>query len=582
MHLVRLLCLLALFSLVGYSFAQNDAVVRNADFAAMRNELADLRKTHANQKQLDELWRQSQNIAEMNDRCGNISLTDVLDPECSKFYRDQLPQFEEDFMRVTGEIRLSVMSPNLSGYKQRVESLKACSQALSQFFLGSEQLIGLKMNRDLGLEPLNNDGTELEVSYDFTLSYDKRRLRTLKNLAEMWVSVCGDVVLNPETKELAPLFVNNLNAINDSIALNTDLDVKMRFVGYKVVFSSTGRKYGQYYLGGKELFSSGRDFGSYLIIDLDPSHGGIVENLVKSQDFSGRKKIWISYSGYTFEELEGHMVWGTRYGSYDDEPESSSSSYVSMFAHVRSSSSSSNYSYNTYSTYNSYDYDSQEVESSDSGYESESDSEESEDESGSEESISASIDESDDSTPLNVKLRPSMMLGINLSTGGTADNAAIEKYPALAGDSVTYVHGYLVGQLVLDLEKLTLGMGAGLAWGYISAAEVDSRGDAKPVEDIRNYTALMLNLELGYFDEFELEKTTVNDLFEKMSYGFGVRSSMIFDTEWPTLYVTPFLEFGCVGVELGLQYAQDFWANVYVGFYLRIPTLSMWRSIWGD
>jgi hypothetical protein len=46
----------------------------------------------------------------MNDRCGIVSINDVLDEECGHFYAVDLPEFEARYMEVTGELRLGVMT----------------------------------------------------------------------------------------------------------------------------------------------------------------------------------------------------------------------------------------------------------------------------------------------------------------------------------------------------------------------------------------------------------------------------------------------------------------------------------------
>lgn len=573
-------CIVVALFLATIAFAKNDAVVRSSDFAAMQGELTDLRKTHAKQKDLDDLWEQSQKIAQMNDHCGNISLTDVLDPECSKFYREELPQFEEDFMRITGEIRLSAMSTSISGIQQRAASLKACSDALSHFFFSSEQLIGLKMNRELGLEPLNNDCTEIEVSYDFTLAYDKRRLRMVKNLAEIWVSKCGEIVLNPDRDGLASLFKRNMTEMSDSISQVSDMDVKMKMDGYKVVFGSAGSKYGRYVLGGETLFSSEDDFGQYLIIDLNPTHGGIVDNSPKSQNYKGTKEVRISYLGYDFDALEGRMVWDKRYNngyaykqSYNT-PESSSS-YVSMFAHVRSSSSTTSYNYATYS-----DYSYEETSESDDEGDGEDDSESSEDNgyyawSSSSESIDAGLDNSSETDFI---VRFCMYMGFNLSTAGTVSEESLMEYPELASDSVIFTHGYIVGLLHLDIGWLSLGVGGGVAWGNASVTEPAKYGSEGKDVNVRSSTVPVIRLDMAYVTEFATNKD-LNGTLDTIGLAMGVRMSYMVDDKWPTLYIAPFFEMGFFGIEIGLQHVDKFWDNFYAGLYLVIPTRRMWYSM---
>lgn len=491
-----------------FALAKNDAVVRSSDFEAVQNELMELKKTHVHQRELDELWEQSHIIAEMNDRCANISLTDVIDPECSSFYRNELPQFEEDFMRITGEIRLGVISTDIGGLQQRAANLKVCSDALSQFFIGSEQLIEFKMNNELGLEPLNNDCSEIEVSYDFTLAYDKRRLSTIKNLAEIWVSKCGEIVLNPDKDGLAPLFKKNMTEMNDSIADKTDIDARLVIIGYKVYFATADRKHGSYMLGGETLFTSDKNLGAYLVIDLDPRHGRTVENNAVPQNYKGTKEVHVNYSGYRFESLEGRMVWG-----------SGKKAVAKKGGPSR---------------------------------------------------------KDDDSS---LKVRFSSMFGFDGSSDGEVKSATIEEEPALGGDSVTFFHGYIAAQLNMDIGHFSLGLGVGLAWGTVSAIELNDYGGKKGETDVRNSTVAMFNVDASYISRFEVENK--KSALDSMTYAFGVRASYMADGRWPSLYIAPYFELGFIGMELGMHQAENFWTNIYVGLYLRFPTKTLWYSMRG-
>ncbi|SOE78177.1 hypothetical protein SAMN05720781_2402 [Fibrobacter sp. UWT3] len=55
------------------------------------------------------LLKRANRIAEMNDRCSSVSLNDLLDTTCARFYEIELPTFENDYMELTGEVRLGSM-----------------------------------------------------------------------------------------------------------------------------------------------------------------------------------------------------------------------------------------------------------------------------------------------------------------------------------------------------------------------------------------------------------------------------------------------------------------------------------------
>ena len=581
LSLKKIFFLFLLTAAIG-TWAKNEAIVRNsADLINMQNELANLKKSNVNQQQLDELWKRSQRIAEMNDKCGTISFTEAMDPECSKFYITELPQFEDDFMKITGEIRLGNMSQSISKLKARAENLSICADALSQFLLNPEQMMTLKMNSELILEPLNRDATDIDVYYDFTLSYDKRRMRTIKKLAEMWVGKCGEIVLNPEKNDLAPLFKKSIEELNSNASNSGNaIDATVFLNDFHVIFRGNGFSVAQYKLGGRTLFSHDRTNIQYLLIDLSPQNGGTVDYYTNDYDFKGKENVYIVGSaGYEYNNLEGRLVWEKRaysynaynsnnnYYPYEEESSSSSDDYYSNYSGYYAQSSSS---YSPYD-YSNNDEDDGEEESSNSGLANWQNARYSY---GQQENNNPQYD-----APSNVHFRVSAVTGVSLAEGQPTmlnENAKI-LYPELMvaneKDTISFVQPYVAAMLHMDIKDFELGFGGGIAWNILSLQEYSGGygGDSQEYNILSGY-APMIMAEIAYMTVIDLKELS------NITLGGGLRGAYIMDSEIPTLNIAPFIELGCVGMEIGYQYAQDFWSNVYVGMYLRFPSKALWKT----
>lgn len=171
-HNIFLFLVVALAS-AAWSDPTASIFVKDAEeFAAIQKDLEGLKKDVGSNASLDSLWEEANKIAQMNDRCSMISINEVLDDACSKFYAVELPAFETKYMEVTGEIRLGsmVMGNSLA---ERTEQIKVCASALGSIVVSKEQL--LKLNGSLDLEPLNMEGA-FDATYNFNLYFDSRRM----------------------------------------------------------------------------------------------------------------------------------------------------------------------------------------------------------------------------------------------------------------------------------------------------------------------------------------------------------------------------------------------------------------------
>ena len=279
-----------------------------SEFQAIQADLQQLKAgIGSNNPEVDSLISRANRIAKMNDRCSMVSINDVLDEECGHFYAVELPEFEARYMEVTGELRLGVMAM-ASDLEQRTQQIDACADAFSRIVSSKENL--LKIDGGVDLEPLSHAGA-FDASYNFTLTYDERRMDQQKHFIELWLSKCGDIVLRKSGDEFAPLFVQALDHMNDSL-LNTKTNLK-------VVLDSSDLSFyldlnrpvaGAYYLSGVELFNvkqipTGRENAHLLVNMKDKS-----VNLPKGRDgematYKGRVEF-----EKASDDLVGRWIWG--------------------------------------------------------------------------------------------------------------------------------------------------------------------------------------------------------------------------------------------------------------------------------
>jgi len=280
-----------------------------SEFQAIQNDLQQLKAgIGSDNPEVDSLIDRANRIAKMNDRCSMVSINDVLDEECGHFYAVDLPEFEARYMEVTGELRLGVMTM-ANNLEQRTQQIDACTDAFSRIVASKENL--LKIEGGVDLEPLSHAGA-FDASYNFKLTYDERRMDQQKRFTELWLSKCGDIVLRKSGDEFAPLFVQALDHMNDSL-LNTKTNLK-------VVLDSSDLSFyldlnrpvaGAYYLSGAELFNvtqipAGRE-NAHLLVNMKD------KSVILPQ---GRDGEMATYKGRVefekaSEDLVGRWIWNS-------------------------------------------------------------------------------------------------------------------------------------------------------------------------------------------------------------------------------------------------------------------------------
>lgn len=265
----------------------------------------------AENPQLDNLLSRAKKIAEMNDRCSMISINDVLDEECGHFYSIDLPEFENQYMEVTGEVRLSTVKMGNS-LAERTEQIQVCANALGGILVSKDRL--LKLSGNVDLEPLDLEGA-FDATYDFNLYYDEVLMNQQKSLLDRWVDKCGEVVVRKARDEFAPLFVDRINVINDSLeksSANVKIVLEPEYLDFYLDLNKNVA--GAYYLNGAELFNvaslpTGRNFSHVIVNILDQQVQLPLGTSGKMQNFRGRVEFTAAYQE---KDLMGRWFWGNK------------------------------------------------------------------------------------------------------------------------------------------------------------------------------------------------------------------------------------------------------------------------------
>ena len=277
------------------------------EIRALREELQNLQTMAGDSNpEVAALLKRANRIAEMNDRCASISLNDLLDTTCAQFYEVELPAFENEYMELTGEVRLGAMRMATT-FDERIRQLASCSEALTSIVKSREQLLRLRGN--VYLEPINYEG-DFDAEYDFALMFDSARVSQQQRLANLWIQKCGPIVLRQSGREFAPMFIATLKMKNDSLkksGSNVKLMINKKTLSLRVNMRRPVS--GAYYLNGLRLFENTIDAdknNSNLFFDIKNKKAelvqpkdGVVQSFNGKQVFKKLKKM----------EMVGRWVW---------------------------------------------------------------------------------------------------------------------------------------------------------------------------------------------------------------------------------------------------------------------------------
>jgi len=309
--LPKIALLLASFTQFVWSDPTASIFVKDAsEFQVIQKDLENLKQGLGQESaELNALWEEANKIAKMNDQCSMISINDVLDDACSHFYAVELPEFETRYMELTGELRLGAMKMGNS-LAERTEQIKACAAALGGILIPKDQL--LKLNGTVDLEPLSFDGA-FDATYNFNLYFDGDRMKSQQRIMERWLDKCGDIIMRKGGGEFAPLIVESVVNINDSLN-NSSANVRIVLEPDLLDFYLDMKRpvSGAYYLSGAKLFSvdalpMGRKF-SHLFVNIPRRKVELPLGTDGSmQNFRGRVEFTAAYHE---SDLVGRWAWG--------------------------------------------------------------------------------------------------------------------------------------------------------------------------------------------------------------------------------------------------------------------------------
>ena len=245
-------------------------------------------------------------VAVMNDRCSSISINDLLDTTCARFYEIELPAFENEYMEVTGEVRLGSMRMATT-LEERMRQLSSCSEALTSIVVSRDRLLRIRGN--VYLEPINFEG-DFDAEYSFALSYDPAKLAQQQRLANLWIEKCGPIVLRQSGSEFAPMFVATLKMKNDSLrkeGSNVKIIINKSHLSLRVDMRRPVG--GAYYLNGVRLFEKTIDADkqfSHLRFDIKNKKAEVtVPQDGVIQQFQGKEV----FSKVQKAEMVGRWIW---------------------------------------------------------------------------------------------------------------------------------------------------------------------------------------------------------------------------------------------------------------------------------
>jgi hypothetical protein len=277
------------------------------DIRALKDELKNLQTMVGDSNpEIAALLKKANRVAEMNDRCASISLNDLLDTTCARFYEVELPAFENEYMEVTGEVRLGSMRVATT-LEERTRQLATCSDALTSIVISRDQLLRLRGN--VYLEPINFEG-DFDAEYNFELSYDPARVNQQLRLANLWIEKCGPIVIRQSGTEFAPMFVATLKVKNDSLKkLGSNVKIMMNQSKLSLRVDMRRPVGGAYYLNGVKLFQKTLDSDksqSHLFFDvknkkavLNQPEDAVIEKFHGKEVFKKLKKM----------EMVGRWAW---------------------------------------------------------------------------------------------------------------------------------------------------------------------------------------------------------------------------------------------------------------------------------
>lgn len=226
----------------------------------MKNDLKQL--SHKSGAAVGHLMERANAIAEMNDKCGSIDLTQAIDESCQNFYTVTLPEFEKEYSQVTGDIRIGSLSLG-SELKDRINNINACADALSAFYVPYSDLLKVD-GKITDIVPLDETGRKFKVSYDFNLGYNRNTLSRLREMGASWREQCGKPIMDMTNRGYTDLFLSKLRSLNSrmeeagrNVYAVPEIRKTLSYGTYvSLVFYLKSKNYGAYLMNGRKLFDA--------------------------------------------------------------------------------------------------------------------------------------------------------------------------------------------------------------------------------------------------------------------------------------------------------------------------------------
>jgi uncharacterized protein (TIGR02145 family) len=174
-------------------------------------------------KALDKLRKKAEEVASINFECNSVSINDMPNQRCKEFYLKELPKFEQEYSKVTGNYYLNKITL-AKGMKDRRSQINACVNGMDAFLnpdFTPEKFTLLKLKK-VNIDPV--DETTIDANWTIEKAFDTSRIITFRKQVGIWTSICMEIVTNTNQKSNAnnseeadnyanwnPYFVSQIN-----------------------------------------------------------------------------------------------------------------------------------------------------------------------------------------------------------------------------------------------------------------------------------------------------------------------------------------------------------------------------------
>lgn len=488
------------------SISQSEMKQRLKELEQMKKGKLDSRS----RQMLDDLWQEASEIAEMNDRCATMSLTEALDDDCDHFYKKTLPEFEDKFFLVTGEIRLNSWELR-SGVEAKAQMIQSCYDAFPLYNTNPTMLF--VPDGKFSPEPLLEGN--VEVMYDMELYTSDSRQNAVRKQLKEWFYSCEKYILRTGSSEFAPMFLQLLET--DRLEANSMHLQKESDRSFSVITTKGFRA--EYSLNGKVIMT--HEIKPNTRIAQVYSNGNV--NMSRLDATASRGRMELSERDMR-RGLVGHIEWleVTRYTKATTvAPE-----------------------YTSTKSYSTSDY----VKPND-----------------------ASDDGMHLGFQFRTGLGLGMSGAVNDELKRKyPDVWPGDKDREDIADS-SLIHGYWPWLLMMRIYggSFAFGVGGGAAFVWASVSEAEGYTNLQAGDNLylRTYIDPVAQAEIGF-----RKKISVDQKNEDYNLEFGLRETILFDNEWTTMLTGVYFKFFDVfDFEIGWHYGMNFSNSAFAAFSISLP-----------